>query len=76
MSLKNFNQPQPEQNDNHLMCGVPGCNARWTVHMEGHRPMCSFHQWQGKDLKPKAKKAEPPASKSIAQWYNDSNEIY
>jgi hypothetical protein len=28
-----------------LMCRVLNCPNRWSVHMDGMKPMCSAHQW-------------------------------
>lgn len=28
-----------------LMCSVSGCQNRWSVHVSGDSPKCSFHQW-------------------------------
>ncbi len=36
-----------------LMCSWSGCGRRWSVHLEGYKPMCSHHQWNG------AEKADP-----------------
>ena len=41
-----------DQNDiQRLMCAVPGCQNRWSVHADGQKPNCSFHQW-GKKKEP------------------------
>lgn len=36
-----------------LMCSYSGCRKRWSVHIDGNKPMCSEHQWP----KPDAAKA-------------------
>ena len=55
-----------------LMCSVPGCPKRWSVHMEGQLPMCSAHQWS--DKKPATKRdiavtefTQPP----VQHWQDD-----
>ena len=45
-----FAKPTPKQESTfdemqRLMCSVPGCPKRWTVHISGERPKCSEHQW-------------------------------
>ena len=77
MALNNFRQKtnEPEET-NHNLCSVPGCGKRWAVQMEGSRPMCSQHQWGGKILKPMKSIAEALQVKTIAQWYDDKDEIY
>jgi hypothetical protein len=37
-----------------LMCYAPGCRKRWSVHIDGNKPMCSEHQW----IKPNPAKAK------------------
>jgi hypothetical protein len=78
MALTNFKQQTNNQIDEtgHLFCSVPGCGKRWSVHMEGYRPMCSEHQWGGKTLKPKKNLADALKAKNIVQWYDDKDEIY
>ena len=78
MALTNFKQQTNNQIDetDHSLCSVPGCGKRWSVHMEGYRPMCSQHQWGGKTLKPMVKLADVLQAKNIVQWYDDKDEIY
>jgi hypothetical protein len=55
-----------------LMCSVPGCPKRWSVHMEGQRPMCSEHQWS--DRRPATKRdiaALLPNTKPVKHWMDD-----
>ena len=52
-----------------LMCSVPGCSRRWSVHMEGHRPMCSEHQWAGS--KPKRNITDFLPNKPVKHWTDD-----
>ena len=45
-----FAKPTPKQEssfdeEQKLICSVPGCPKRWTVHLSGDRPKCSEHQW-------------------------------
>jgi len=55
-----------------LMCSVPNCPKRWSVHMEGQRPMCSEHQWAGS--KPAAKQNVASlltSTKPVKHWQDD-----
>ena len=54
------------------MCSVPGCPKRWSVHMEGQRPMCSEHQWS--DRRPATRRdiaALLPTTKPVKHWMDD-----
>jgi hypothetical protein len=73
MALTNFKQ-QTHQIDetNHTLCSVAGCGKRWSVQMEGQKPMCSEHQWS--DKKPATKRdiavtefTQPP----VQHWQDD-----
>jgi hypothetical protein len=51
MSFKNrYNEKIEIEEDSiqKLMCSVAGCNKRWSVHMSGDKPKCSYHQWDCK----------------------------
>jgi hypothetical protein len=55
-----------------LMCNAPGCQKRWSVHINGQKPMCSEHQWS--DKKPATKRdiavatfTQPP----VQHWQDD-----
>jgi hypothetical protein len=55
-----------------LMCSAPGCQKRWSVHINGQKPMCSEHQWS--DKKPATKRdisvatfTQPP----VQHWQDD-----
>ena len=55
-----FAKPETKKDDNFdaiqkLMCSVPNCPNRWSVHMDGDKPKCSKHQWQKTDKKTPAK---------------------
>jgi len=77
MALNNFRQQNNEPEEpSHNLCSVSGCGKRWAVQMEGSRPMCSHHQWGGKILKPIKNIADALQVKTIAQWYDDKDEIY
>jgi hypothetical protein len=73
MSFAKPNVPKENTFDDvqRLMCSVPGCPKRWSVHMEGQRPMCSEHQWG--DKKPATKRdiavllPNPP----VKHWQDD-----
>ena len=44
-----------------LMCSVPGCNKRWSVHINGAAPKCSEHQWTN---------SKKPSEKTVDAWYS------
>jgi len=48
MAITKFKRDELQDNFDHLMCSVAGCSKRWSVQMEGQRPMCSEHQWSDK----------------------------
>ena len=72
-----FAKPESKKDDNFdavqkLMCSVQGCPERWSVHMEGQRPMCSEHQWAGS--KPAAKQNVSSLltnTKPVKHWQDD-----
>lgn len=43
-----------------LMCSVPGCQNRWSVHINGEKPKCSMHQWTT---------TAKPSEKTVQAWY-------
>jgi len=45
MAITKFKKDEPQDNFDHLTCSVAGCQKRWSVQMEGSKPMCSNHQW-------------------------------
>jgi len=57
MAITKFTQQKDDSFDDiqRLMCSVPGCSNRWSVHMDGDKPKCSKHQWQKTEKKPVAK---------------------
>ena len=73
MALTNFKQQSNQIDEtNHSLCSIPGCGSRWSVQMEGQRPMCSEHQWS--DKKPANKRdisvanfTQPP----VQHWQDD-----
>jgi len=54
-----------------LMCSVQGCQRRWSVHMEGMRPMCSEHQWAGSKPAKKDIAALLSNTKPVKHWQDD-----
>ena len=50
MALTNFKSNVKQESsfdeEQKLMCSVPGCPSRWSVHMSGDKPKCSKHQWE------------------------------
>jgi hypothetical protein len=71
MALINFKKDQkPIDDGSELMCSVPGCNKRWTVHISGDRPKCSHHQWSGEKPSRNPASLLPKEPKTVAQWYD------
>lgn len=69
-----FAKPEKKQESNfdeaqRLMCSVPGCNKRWTVHISGDKPKCSHHQWSGEKPSRNPASLLPKEPKTVAQWY-------
>ena len=79
MALTNFKNNQSQDNGfdemQRLMCSVPGCPKRWSVHMEGQRPMCSEHQWSGSKPAKKDISALLPSTPPVRHW-TDPGEIF
>jgi hypothetical protein len=72
MAITKFKRDEPQDNFDHLMCSVAGCSKRWSVQMEGQRPMCSEHQWS--DKKPANKRDIAVASLTqppVKHWQDD-----
>jgi len=74
MAITKFTQQKDDAFDDvqHLMCSVPGCPKRWSVHMEGMRPKCSEHQWS--DKKPATRRDIAtllPNTKPVKHWMDD-----
>lgn len=71
MALINFKKDQkPIDDGSELMCSVPGCNKRWTVHISGDKPKCSHHQWSGEKPSRNPASLLPKEPKTVAQWYD------
>ena len=70
-----FAKPEKKQESSmdemqRLMCSVPGCNKRWTVHISGDKPKCSHHQWSGEKPSRNPATLLPKEPKTVAQWYD------
>lgn len=65
MALTKFKQPEPVENLESIQCSVSGCYKPWAVHMDGTKPMCSHHQWDGL-----VKKPSPLPKKPVSSWYD------
>ena len=70
-----FAKPEKKQEssfdeEQRLMCSVPGCNKRWTVHISGDKPKCSHHQWSGEKPSRNPATLLPKEPKTVAQWYD------
>jgi hypothetical protein len=75
-----FAKPEKKQEssfdeEQRLMCSVPGCNKRWTVHISGDRPKCSHHQWSGEKPSRNPASLLPKEPKTVAQWYDDKEDF-
>jgi len=75
-----FAKPEKKQESSmdemqRLMCSVPGCNQRWTVHISGDRPKCSHHQWSGEKPSRNPATLLPKEPKTVAQWYDDKEDF-
>ena len=75
-----FAKPETKREDNfdaeqRLMCSAPGCNKRWTVHMEGEKPKCSKHQWEKQDYKAPDLKEVFKNSSPVKHWQDDRDEF-
>ena len=76
MALTNFKKDNQQIDDgSELMCSVPGCNQRWTVHISGDRPKCSHHQWSGEKPSRNPATLLPKEPKTVAQWYDDKEDF-
>jgi len=76
MALTNFKKDNQQIDDgSELMCSVPGCNKRWTVHISGDRPKCSHHQWSGEKPSRNPASLLPKEPKTVAQWYDDKEDF-
>jgi hypothetical protein len=75
-----FAKPEKKQESSmdemqRLMCSVPGCNKRWTVHISGDKPKCSHHQWSGEKPSRNPAALLPKEPKTVAQWYDDKEDF-
>ena len=71
MAIINFKKDQkPIDDGSELICSVPGCNKRWTVHISGDKPKCSHHQWSGEKPSRNPATLLPKEPKTVAQWYD------
>ncbi len=73
-----FAKPTPKQEslfdeEQKLMCSVPGCPSRWSVHMSGDKPKCSKHQWEKNASDYKRPIVAKPVSQTVQQWYEKEN---
>jgi len=76
MALTNFKKDNQQIDDgSELMCSVPGCKQRWTVHISGDRPKCSHHQWSGEKPSRNPATLLPKEPKTVAQWYDDKEDF-
>ena len=52
-----------------LMCSVPGCSSRWSVHLDGDKPKCTTHQWEKNSAYYKKPIVANSVSQTVQQWY-------
>ena len=73
MALTNFRSNVKQESDfdevQRLMCSVPGCQNRWSVHISGDKPKCSKHQWEKNSADYKKPTVAKPVSQTVQQWY-------
>jgi len=76
MALTNFKKDNQQIDDgSELMCSVPDCNKRWTVHISGDKPKCSHHHWSGEKPSRNPASLLPKEPKTVAQWYDDKEDF-
>lgn len=49
MSFKGQAPAKQQDDQNDLMCSVPGCMSRWSVQVNGAHGKCSKHAWERPD---------------------------
>ena len=72
MALTNFKNNHKQENPDEvqkLMCFVPGCSKRWSVHVSGDKPKCSEHQWGEKKTTYSHSNIEKSVTQTVQQWY-------
>ena len=77
MALTNFKSNVKQESEfdevQRLMCSVPGCPNRWSVHISGDKPKCSKHQWEKNPSDYKRPIVAKPVSQTVQQWYEKEN---
>lgn len=77
MALTNFKNNQKQENNfdevQRLMCSVPNCTKRWSVHISGDRPKCSEHQWSKDPQEYRRPIIAKPVTQTVQQWYEKEN---
>jgi len=77
MALTNFKSNVKQESEfdevQRLMCSVPGCPNRWTVHISGDKPKCSKHQWEKNPSDYKRPTHFKPVTQTVQQWYEKEN---
>jgi len=74
-----FAKPTPKQESTfddmqRLMCSVPGCPNRWSVHMSGDKPKCSKHQWEKNPSDYKRPTVAKTVTQTIRHWNETEND--
>lgn len=77
MALTNFKNNAKQESTfdemQRLMCSVPGCQNRWSVHISGDKPKCSRHQWEKTSSDYRRPMVAKPVSQTVQQWYEKEN---
>ena len=73
-----FAKPTPKQESSFdevqkLMCSVPNCPNRWSVHISGDKPKCSKHQWEKNPSDYKRPIVAKFVTQTVQQWYEKEN---
>jgi len=78
MALINFKNKQNQDNGfdemQRLMCSVPGCPDRWSVHISGDKPKCSKHQWEKNPSDYKRPVVSKTVTQTIRHWSETEND--
>ena len=76
MAITNYKKDKSETEFDEmqrLMCSVPGCPNRWSVHLDGDKPKCSRHQWEKTSNYPKPNVSQS-VSRTIRHWSDTEND--
>ena len=78
MALTNFKNNAKQESTfdeiQRLMCSVPGCLNRWSVHLDGDKPKCSRHQWAKNASDYKKPNVSQSVTRTIRHWSDTEND--